>query len=125
MPLCADCTVPSPLLRARPARQPTAARTACPCALTTTSVTMLAKKQRRSVVLPAQSPVGRLTLMKDEPAFPERNSPLLVAGKTVLPLESAGSTAIRKVRIPSGTPVAFFHDRPPLVLRKMPRPASD
>src|SRR3977135_1038960 len=43
----------------------------------------------------------------------------------MVPLESAASKAIRKVRIPSGTPLAFFHDRPPFVLRKMPRPASD
>src|ERR1700682_1229461 len=125
MPLCADCTRPSPLFTARPARQPTAASTACPWLLTTTSVTMLAKKQRRSVVLPAQSPVGRLTLTKDDPALSERKRPLLVAAKTVLPLESAGSKAMRKVRIPSGAPPPFFHDRPPFVLREMPRPASE
>src|SRR3981081_3354114 len=116
MPLYGDCTERSPLFRARPPRQPIAASTACPWLLTTTSVTMLAKKQRRSVVLPAQSPVGRLTLTKDAPALSERKRPLLVAAYTMLPLESAASKAIRNVRIPSGTPLAFFHDRPPVVL---------
>src|SRR5688572_10556994 len=117
MPLRGDCTAPSPLLRARPARQPTAAITLPPAARTATSLTMLAKKQRWLVVLPAQSPVGRLTLTNVTPASTERNSPLLVAAYTVLPAESPGSKATRKLRISSGTPFAFFQPRPPFVDR--------
>jgi len=90
MPLPGDCSDPS-ALGLVPARQPTAASTAPGAALapvvlafagpwTTTSVTMFARKQSLSVTgLPAQSPVGRLTLVKLWPASVERNRPAPVA----------------------------------------------
>ena len=90
-PFRGDCTAWSPKFRARPARQPTAARTLCPVARTTTSVTTLAKKQPMSVVLPAHcAEVGRLTLTNDTAASVDRKRPLLVAAYTVFPVASAG-----------------------------------
>ncbi len=68
-----------------PARQPTAAITSpplCPnlsAAWTATSVTMFAKKQLGFVEFPAQSPVGRTTLVNVRPASVERKSPNPVA----------------------------------------------
>src|SRR3954451_6149558 len=97
MPLLGDSTFPSgPSLL--PARQPTAATTlppVCPKlsgACTTTSVTMLAKKQPATMPLPVQSgfsgaplgsplvrPVGRDTFSKLPPASVDRYRPAPVA----------------------------------------------
>src|SRR3954451_9179745 len=96
MPLPGDCTAPSALVLV-PARQPTAAMTApgWPLAVwvlrgpwTTTSVTMLARKQSLTVgALPVQlgvgfvapAPVGRLTFVKLAPPSVERYRPAPVA----------------------------------------------
>src|SRR3954452_25186634 len=96
MPLPGDCTAPSALVLV-PARQPTAAMTApgwlpavwvLRAPWTTTSVTMLARKQSLAVgALPEQlgvgavatAPVGRLTLSKLAPPSVERYRPPPVA----------------------------------------------
>src|SRR5438874_6373446 len=96
MPLFGDSSEPSALCLS-PARQPTAAMTAPGFAFavfglsgpgTTTSVTMLARKQSLSVFgFPVQSgvgeltpaPVGRLVLTNVAPPSVERNSPSPVA----------------------------------------------
>src|SRR4051794_40024149 len=86
MPLPGDCGAPAALCLV-PARQPTAAITAPgrgdpgpPAACTTTSVTMLARKQfLTDGALPAQLPVGSTTLANVAPASVERDSPPPVA----------------------------------------------
>src|SRR3954453_16712074 len=141
MPLPGDCIAPSSFFF-WPARQPTAATTAPgfassspavsalagPC--TTTSVTMLARKQSCTVGdLPVQSgvpsgaslPVGRFTFAKLVPPSVEGNRPPPVAAYT--PFGSFGSTTSLKPSTPSGTPSEWVQVAPPSELRYTPRPA--
>src|SRR3954470_14310816 len=111
MPFCGDSGLPAMFGR-RPARQPTAASTApglapgvaefdAPC--TTTSVTMLAKKQLwSSNVWPAHEPVGSLTSVQLRPSSTDRYRPALVAAYTRDGLD--GSTASWKPSVPDGAP---------------------
>ena len=149
MPFCGACrqgvglpfsvqlvlTLPSALWScAWPARQPTTAITEPAAAwvevvaLTTTSVTMLAKKQSGVVVSPWQfgvypaGVVGRFSLKKLAPPLLDLNRPLLLATYTVLPVASAGETTTRKLRARSGKPVAVFQVAPSLPLVKTPWP---
>ena len=143
MPFCGACrqgvglplslqlvlTLPSALRSCFwPARQPTTAITEPAAAwaevvpLTTTSVTMLAKKHTGVVVSPAQfgvypvGVVGRSSLTKLLPPLLDLNSPLLLATYTVLPVASAGETTTLKLRARSGKPLAVFQVAPSLSL---------